>query len=178
MAKRFLEDMVKIKRQRLETRKDSKPIQPPQLIQKEREKEAEMIAAEVDYNIGANTYNKKVKPRYLLWVVALISMAFCFFAVSFLFSKAEIIVNPKKQDAVLNENLSADKDSEVNGLSYDLVIIPGSVSKNIQASGEKNVSTKASGAVIIFNAFSFAKDFVLVSALVGIAIKICEASTS
>src|ERR1035437_2188259 len=67
----------------------------------------------------------KKNSRYLLWIVALVSAIFCFFAVSFLFAKAEVSVNPKIQNVVLNENLSASKDSSGGGLAFNLVVIPG-----------------------------------------------------
>jgi hypothetical protein len=65
-----------------------------------------------------------------------------------------VSVDPKTEDVVLNENLSADKDSNGSGLSFDSVVIPGEVSKNVPVTGEKDVSTAAVGTVLIFNAFS------------------------
>jgi hypothetical protein len=50
--------------------------------------------------------------------------------------------------------LSAGKDSNNDGLSFDLVVITGVENKNIQASGEKDVAIKAAGTVLIFNTFS------------------------
>ena len=95
----------------------------------------------------------KGRSRRMLWFVAFVSVAFCLFALSFLFSKAEVKINPKTKDIVLNENLSANKDSDTNGLSFDLMVISGEESKNIQASGEKDVSEKATGTVVIYNTF-------------------------
>jgi len=96
----------------------------------------------------------KSRSRYMLWLVAFISVAFCLFALSFLFSKAEVRIDPKTRDIVLNENLSANKDSGTNGLSFDLMVISGEENKNIQANGEKDVSEKATGTIVIYNAFS------------------------
>ena len=59
--------------------------------------------------------------RYGLWFIALISVIFLLFAVSFLFSGAKITINPKIKDLVLNENLSAIKDSKDDNLSFDLI---------------------------------------------------------
>lgn len=138
MPKHFLEDMIKTKRMKEEQRKESEPKEIREIVE----------TMEIETN-----YNPK-KSKYLLWFVALASVIICFFAVSLLFSKAQIIVNPKTEHVVLNESLSADKDSDVNGLSFDLVVIPGQENKTIQATGEKKVSTSAVGTVLIFNAYS------------------------
>lgn len=139
MPKYLLKDIViKPKNTNLEIRKKTES--------KEIEKVLEDMGGDTNYN--------KSKPRYFLWVVAIISVIFCFFAISFLFSKANVSVDPKTEDVVLNENLSADKDSNGSGLSFDSVVIPGEVSKNVPVTGEKDVSTAAVGTVLIFNAFS------------------------
>src|SRR3989344_1559648 len=92
------------------------------------------------------------RPAYMLWFIALVSAAFCFFALSFWLTKAEITVNPKTQSIVLNENFSAGKNS-TNNLSFDLVAIEGEETAIVQTLGEKDVSEKATGTVMIYNAF-------------------------
>lgn len=94
------------------------------------------------------------KPRYAIWVVASICLVFLFFALSVLFSRATVTVNPKIKEIVLNENLSASKDSNTNNLPFDLVVISGEESKTVQATGQKEISQKAKGIVLIYNAFS------------------------
>jgi len=131
MSKPLLKDMIKIE----DVRKE------PRFPRRE-----EKVKVEVSYD--------KKKSRYLLWTVALVSAVFFFFAISFLFSKAEIKVNPKIKELVLNENLSANLDSNNNGLSFNLVVIQGEEKKTIQATGEKDISEKATGTVMIYNAFS------------------------
>ena len=150
MPKRPLDDMVRVKKVTPVTVKEVvKPkLKPKKEVEEAREvtRKFEPIESYSDYK--SNSY------RYFLWLVALISIAFCFFAVSFLFSKANVLVNPKTEDVVLDENLSANKDSDANGLSFDTVTIPGQESTIVPATGEKNVSTPATGTVMIFNAFS------------------------
>jgi len=141
MPKHLLEDMVKIQHQRKEPRK---------IIKEPKENEIKEIQERK--KIGMN--HNKNKSRYMLWFVALVSVAFCFFAFSFLFSKAEIRVDPKIKDVVLNENLSASKDSNADGLSFDMMVIPDEESAIVKASGEKDVAIKAMGTVCIFNKFS------------------------
>jgi len=142
MPKQFLEDMV-IKTRRPE-KKVRKVRKEPEL--KETWRGEKVIELETEY--------VPKKSRYLLWFVTLISVIICFFAVSFLFSKAEISVNPKTQDVTLNEKLSANKDSNDNELFFDLVAIPGQKSQNIEVTGEKDVENKAIGIILIYNAFN------------------------
>ncbi|MBU0611867.1 hypothetical protein KKA39_03190 [Patescibacteria group bacterium] len=93
-------------------------------------------------------------PKYTLWIVALISVVFLFFAVSFLFSGAKILVTPKTYDFDLSDSFSASRDSDDGNLSFSLVSIAGEESKIVQVEEEKDVSIKAEGTVIIYNTFS------------------------
>jgi hypothetical protein len=90
--------------------------------------------------------------RYSLWLVALAAIAFLFFALSFLFAKAQIIINPRTKDFTLNQNFSAAKDLGPNGLIFDSVILAGEVSEEIPAGEEKDYLEPAQGKVIIYNA--------------------------
>lgn len=149
MSKHLLEDMVKIKHKRREVFK-KEPKEERVEIRENSVKE--IWKGKVDSGIGTNRI--KSRSRYLLWFLALVSVIFCFFAFSFLFSKAEILVNPKTKSVVLNENLSAGKDANDNGLFFNLVVIPGEENKTIQTTEEKDVAIKATGTVLIFNSFS------------------------
>lgn len=145
MSKPLFKDMIPVRNHHIEEKKEVRKAMERTQIKEKRENRATM-------EIGVN--NHKRKSRYMLWFVALVSVVFCFFALSFLFSKAEVLVNPKTADIVLNENLFANKDSNANDLPFDLVVISGEESKILQASGEKDVSQKATGVVVIYNAFS------------------------
>ena len=95
----------------------------------------------------------KTEPRYSLWLVAFFSITFFLFALSFFFSGAKVIVNPKVKDLVLNENLSATKDLGTNNLTFDLVVISGEDSKSIKGGADVDVFLKAGGTVMLYNAF-------------------------
>ena len=112
----------------------------------------------------ANTDEKKVfakikyerknnkESKYRIYVVALISVVFLLFALSFLFSGAKVTVVPKVKEIPLsNENLSAAKNGSAPGLSFDLVVISGEENKTMQSNG---VDAVAKGTVSIFNSFS------------------------
>lgn len=100
--------------------------------------------------------NEKDKgARHTLWLMAIISLIFFLFAVSYLFSKATVTVNPKIEDVVLNENLSASRDGNTDILPFNLVVISGEENKIVETTLEKDISEKAEGVVVIYNAFSF-----------------------
>ena len=92
--------------------------------------------------------------RYALWAVAAVSLVFLFFAFSYMFSKAVITLNPKMQDVVLDENLSASLVGNTGALPFDLIVISGEENKMLQTSEEKDFSEKAEGIVLIYNTFS------------------------
>jgi len=143
MPKRLLEDIVR--------KPATKEIKKNPKVEEVREvREIGEIA------IKTETTQTKNRSRFLLWFVALISVVFCFFAVSFLFAKAKVSITPKTQEVTVNENLSASKDSSSGGLIFNLVVIPGQENKKIQATGEKEVQEVATGTMVIYNAFSSA----------------------
>ena len=94
--------------------------------------------------------------RYGFWFVAIISLVFFLFALSYLFSKATVTVNSRIKDLVLNENLSASLDSDTEILPFDLVIISGEEDKAVQTTLKKDISQRAEGVVVIYNTFSSA----------------------
>ena len=134
MPKNLFQDMVKINHTK---RKENNIIikQQPATIE-----------AESDPNVP--------KSRHTLWFVAFIAVIFFIFALSYLFSKAEIAINPKIRDVALNENLSASLKGNASDLSFDLVVISGEETKMVRATEEKEVSEKARGTVVIYNNYS------------------------
>lgn len=133
MPKHFLEDMVRVKH----TKKVIPKIEP-----KEREP-----LIDIKINHSNNKY------RYMLWFIALVSAIFCFFAFSFLFSKAEISVILKTKNIVLNENLSAGLDVNADTLSFELTHFSDETSRTILLD-EQDLKEKAQGKIILYNKFS------------------------
>lgn len=156
MPKRILTDMVNPRNKKREVIKKELKPNPVREIQEVRFPSArrEFSKYERDIPIVAKDPKIKNKSRYMLWFVAVISIIFCFFAISFLFSKAEVSVNPKIKEKKLNENLSAVKDSDKDALSFNLLKISGEEEKAVESTGEKDVFVKAEGVVKIFNTFS------------------------
>ncbi len=93
--------------------------------------------------------------KYGVWIVAIISVFFLLFALSYLFLKVTVTVNPKTEDLVLNENLSGSKDGG-EGSTFDLMSVSGEEEKILEAALEKDILKKAEGVVLIYNAFSSA----------------------
>lgn len=136
MAKNLLQDMVRSKVSSRSTR-DVKPF------------------SRVDREtVSSNLKPTKKNSKYRIYFVALISIIFLLFALSFLFSGAKVILIPKIEEISINNNLTATKDSNTKDLSFDLVVISGEEKKIIQATEEKDVVTKAEGAIILYNAFN------------------------
>jgi hypothetical protein len=144
MPKHFFEDMVKDKRRRMGTEKIGREVSP-----KETREPTKISEISVD-TTGKNG------PRYMLWLIALVSVLFFIFALSFLFSKAEVVISPKIQEVTLNETFSASKEPSDNGLFFDLVVISDEESRSLSASGEKDVAEKATGTIVIYNNYSSA----------------------
>ncbi|MBP6883716.1 MAG: hypothetical protein KBC06_00565 [Candidatus Pacebacteria bacterium] len=99
-------------------------------------------------------YKDPDKSRFALWMVAGVSALFLIFALSFLFSSAKITVSPKIKDQNVNLDLSAMKDSDQGGLPFDVVVISGEEHETVTAGEEKDVAVKATGKVVLYNAFS------------------------
>jgi hypothetical protein len=165
MPKYLFEDMVRSKRQRREKGGDVRvsSVDIPQRETKKETKEKEQSSdLKIIYEMpkfgksgnGEVGYVKS-RGRNMLWFLALVSVAFCLFALSFLFSNAKILVDPKIREVVLSEDLSADLNSN-DGLAFNLVVFDDTESKTIKANGEKDVAEKATGVVILYNSFSSA----------------------
>lgn len=177
MPKRILTDMVNPHNKKREVIKKEYKIEPKKEMPEMR---SVFKTPKIEPKIDTSTKNLKIKnkSRYMLWIIAFVSIVFCFFAISFLFSKAEVSVNPKIKEEKLNENLSAVKDSDSDGLSFNLLKISGEEEKAIESTGEKDVSIKAEGVVRIFNTFSTASQtFVAGTKLEGSNGKIYKTQT-
>ncbi len=160
MSKILLQDMtVKKKRQVIKPRE---PIFAPkenffkELDEVKEVKEIKEVKAKREIYRENNTEPKYVKnkSRYMLWSVALVSLTFCLFAISFLFSKAEVEVTPKMKDIVLNKSFSATSEASNDSLSFNLVLVDGIETKEVKTTEYKEVKEFATGRVLIFNAFS------------------------
>jgi len=148
MSKNIIQDMKKVKYVKKE-----EPVE--KIIERADRPESRIFSrpkfSEPEFTEEGNNNRQK----YSLWLVALVSIVFLFFAISFLFSGAKITINPKVVDISINNNFSAVKDSNNSDvLSFDLVAISGEENKIVEVSTQKDLSMKAEGTVVIYNNFS------------------------
>ncbi len=134
MSKHFLEDMIRVKNNQKRAPK--------------------MVPTGEVFSVadGEKKYPKN-RYRFMLWFVALVSATFCFFAFSFLFSRAEISVILKTKDITLDKNLSASLDLNADSLPFELTHFLGETSKTIVLE-ERDFKEKAKGQIILYNKFS------------------------
>lgn len=141
MSKKLFQDVVKIKR-------INRDVIPERIESKKIEHKESYLHYEEDEKKENNN------SRYALWFVALVSVIFLLVSLSFLFSKATVSVNPKIKDLELNQKISATKDSTSDVLPFDLIAISGEETKTLQGGEVKDLSMKAKGTVMLYNAFS------------------------
>ena len=102
--------------------------------------------------------NKKIGKhpvlKYRLWPVALISVIFLFFSFSYMFSSADITINPKWQDVTIEKNFSAVKNSNSSPISFDLVVISGEEKRTVETEEKRNIEVPSRGKAVIYNNFS------------------------
>lgn len=144
MPKNLFQDMVKNKNSiRRERPRDIPKREVPEYLERPR--------VDIPREFSGNTKNNS---KYGLWFVAAICIVFFLFALSFFFARAQVSIDPKIRDISLDENLSATKDSNNDGLAFDLVIISGDETKSVVGGEEKQVSLKSKGTAVIYNKFS------------------------
>ncbi len=94
------------------------------------------------------------KPRYFLWVIAIISVLVLFISISYVFSGATVTLAAKTQSASINETFTAAKDTtDPDVVPFDLMIIKSEKSKTALSTGTKPSEEKATGKVTLSNSF-------------------------
>ena len=151
MAKNLLQDMIRVKNPARERGIESKF----ESLKRKPIRNIDNVSFVNEEEIPDRIKKSNKGSKYRIYFVALVSIVFLLFALSFFFSGAKITITPKVKEIPLNnENLSATKDQNTSDLSFDLVVIPGEESKIVQGSGVKDVSVAATGAVVIYNSYS------------------------
>lgn len=178
MPKNLFEDMVRIKREQREragltaTPREARTEQYVPVAEPESEPGVRVrpSTTRVKENVSENSdiQNKyasvyevagrenKKGTKYTMWFVAGISVLVLLFALSYLFAGAKVVITPKVQNITLQENFSAVKDSSDTELSYDLVVLSGTESKQVVGGTEQDIIKKATGKATIFNNYSAA----------------------
>lgn len=94
------------------------------------------------------------RPRYVIWGLALGGVVIVLFALSTIFSGATIGIVPTQATVTLDDAFTAYADASEGKLAYEHIVVEGNVSKSVAATGEKEVSQKASGQIVIYNTYS------------------------
>lgn len=86
-----------------------------------------------------------------VWFVAIVCIVAVAVGLSYLFTGAEIIITPQTLSVEIKETFSARKTTAGSGLVYDLVVVEGSMSENINIEEKQHVERAAKGKVTLYN---------------------------
>ena len=112
----------------------------------------EVVEPEVSY---IYEYEEPVKhSRKILYTAIGLFVIALVFAVSALFKSAVVTITPRNETRVLNDNFRALKDISTNGLGFQIVTTTKDLQREVSATGEKQVDTKSTGKIVVYNNFS------------------------
>lgn len=98
---------------------------------------------------------KKERPRrWIWWLVPIFVMGGGVFAVANYFVKATITATPVTYSAILDHEFMAVKNSDNNKLEFQFMSLSEERSRDVPAEEEQKVQKKASGTVVIYNAYN------------------------
>src|SRR3989344_5001289 len=91
--------------------------------------------------------------KFVLWLITLGCVGGLFFAVTWLFTGANVTVKQKKMDVAFSGQQEFSVDPAFGEVGYSAITLSESLSVLVQATGEKEVSEKASGTIMVYNDF-------------------------
>lgn len=95
------------------------------------------------------------KSRIALWAGSIIAVFLLFILVSNAFSGTRLVVTPKSENITVSGTMSAVKQAQsTDDLQYEIMTVTKEARRGVPASGEEEVSEKASGQITIFNEYS------------------------
>lgn len=96
-----------------------------------------------------------------IWFFAFVCILALLYAVSFVFVKATVTVTPYSEPVAIDDSFHAVKDSST-GLGFSVMSVDLSDSTEVVSSGSSSEDTKATGKVILYNAYSTSKQNLLI----------------
>ncbi len=93
-------------------------------------------------------------PKTMLWVIAVVSLAALFFAVSWLFAGATVRVALKKIPVTLDGSHSFTLSPQGDQVGYSVLKLSETAASELKATGEKQVTSNASGSIIVYNNYN------------------------
>lgn len=165
MAKSIMQDIVtKSKKPSLRESlpKRSRPEAPSMMSMRNEKKEMLKKAEEVDKIFPQPTRYPAFTPssndgnsRAALWGLAIVSVIFLVFALSSLFSGATVTLTPKSESFALNNSsFTASTEASSGDVLFQMMTLSDSETKTINSSEKATVDKKATGTVVIYNAFN------------------------
>ncbi len=97
--------------------------------------------------------NRTSRPWALWVIVLLVLIGLGGVLVSLFFSGAEIRVIPRQEVVTINGTFSARQGAEFGELSYEVMKVEQSASREVLARGEEQVERKANGFITVYNTF-------------------------
>ncbi len=95
--------------------------------------------------------------RRALWYIAAACVVGFLFSISFIFEKATITITPKSVPVAfdISDTFTAQKDSlNDSDIVYTVMSLSGDQAMKLPSTGQKDASLKATGSVVLYNAFS------------------------
>ena len=89
-----------------------------------------------------------------LWILGILVAVLAIYFISALLSRAQIEVQPRQEPVVMNASLTAVSPEEEGPLHFQIMELSGDASVSIPATGRETVNKKASGTVVLYNAYS------------------------
>lgn len=96
------------------------------------------------------------RSRFRIWAGAFGILAVLVLAFSFFFSGAKVVAFPREVKTAVDAEFTAKKSGAENELTYEVMTFEDTVSRTVEATGEEFVEERASGTIIVFNAFTSA----------------------
>jgi len=138
-------------------RKKSEPMGKPVAIRKPNEEPVILEEAPKRYeNVFAGEKKKTShsKSRTTLWIGGVVALLIIGFAIFSLFSSATLAYSPRTANlSFANNSYTAYKTADIatGKLPFSVIQLSGNKSADVPASGQTQVSTKASGTIIVYN---------------------------
>lgn len=88
---------------------------------------------------------------WLPWILGVIILGGAAFFLLDMFAKATVLIVPKREIYPLDQKFTALKTPGEEGLAYTILVETASSSAEVNATGEKTVTAKASGKIVVYN---------------------------
>lgn len=89
--------------------------------------------------------------KLIIWIMAMLALAFFLFSLSSYFSTAIVTVTPKTANIIFDDSYIVKKNAESNELQFEVMTLEKKISKQLEATETKNVQIKASGKITVYN---------------------------